>query len=238
MADLAGADVLAVFVKEPRPGTVKSRLAAAIGPEAAAGVYRAIAEDVVRRTTPQRDEYDRVVVFDPPAAGAAIGEWLGVTAGALLPQSTGDIGARMERALDELFQRGARRVALIGTDVPALEREDVRGALESLDEHDVALGPATDGGYYLIALKRPEPELFRGIRWSSPDVLTGTLERAATRGLSVRVLRTIGDVDTIEDLAAAWERVRPLLDEEMRQEIERTMARTQLKIDRHGWPPT
>jgi len=212
---------------------VKSRLAAALGAEAAAEVYRVIAEEVLRRTAPRRDEYDRVIVFDPPSAGAAIGDWLGLT-GALLAQSTGDIGARMERAFDELFRRGARRVALVGTDVPALSYEDVRDALETLDEHDVALGPATDGGYYLIALKGPEPELFGGMRWSSPDVLTGTLERAARRGLSVRILRTIGDIDTVEDLAAEWERVRPLLGEEMRQGIERTMVRRQRKIDRRG----
>jgi rSAM/selenodomain-associated transferase 1 len=232
MTGPTGADVLAVFVKEPRPGTVKSRLAAAIGLEAAAGVYRAIAEEVMRRTAPRRDEYDRVVVFDPPSAGAAIGEWLGVPDGALLPQSTGDIGARMERAFEDLFQRGARRVALVGTDVPALTFEDVLVALESLVEHDVVLGPATDGGYYLIALKRPEPELFRGIAWSGPDVLTDTLDRAAERDLSVRMLCTIGDVDTVEDLAAEWQRVRPLLGEGTRQEIERTMVRRQRKIDR------
>ena len=232
MAGLAGADVLAVFVKEPRPGTVKSRLAAAIGPEAAAGVYRAIAGEVMRRTAPRRDEYDRVVVFDPPSAGAAIGEWLGVPDDTLLPQSTGDIGARMERAFEDLFQRGARRVALVGTDVPALTFEDVLVALESLDEHDVVLGPATDGGYYLIALKRPEPELFRGIAWSSGEVLAATLDRAARRGLSVRMLRAIGDVDTVEDLVAEWERIRPLLGDEIGQEIERTMARKQRKIDR------
>jgi glycosyltransferase A (GT-A) superfamily protein (DUF2064 family) len=84
------------------------------------------------------------------------------------------------------------------------------------------VGPATDGGYYLIALKRPAPELFRGIGWSGPDVLARTLDRAAERALSVRVLRTIGDVDTIEDLAAEWERIRPLLGEAMREEMERT----------------
>jgi uncharacterized protein len=200
---------------------VKSRLAAAVGPEAAAAVYRVLAEDVVRRTAPRRDEYDRVIVFDPPAAAATIAEWLGVAAGALRPQSAGDIGLRMERAFDALFQAGARRVALIGTDVPALAFEDVREALESLDDHDVAVGPATDGGYYLIALKRPAPELFRGIGWSGPDVLARTLDRAAQRALSVRVLRTIGDVDTIEDLAAEWERIRPLLGEATREEMER-----------------
>jgi glycosyltransferase A (GT-A) superfamily protein (DUF2064 family) len=83
-------------------------------------------------------------------------------------------------------------------------------------------------------LKRPEPELLRDVPWSTPDVLTTTLDRAARLGFSVRVLRTIGDVDTVEDLAAEWERVRPLLGEEMRQEIERTMAGKQRRIDRRG----
>ena len=71
MTGLTGADVLAVFVKDPRPGTVKSRLAAALGAEAAAAVYRVLAEGVVRRTAPRRDEYDRVIVFDPPDARRA-----------------------------------------------------------------------------------------------------------------------------------------------------------------------
>jgi len=140
----------------------------------------------------------------------------------------------MERVFDELFRRGARRVALIGTDVPALSREDVRGALESLDDHDVAVGPATDGGYYLLALKRPEPELLRDVPWSTPDVLTTTLDRAARLGLSVRVLRTIGDVDTIEDLAAEWETIRSLLNEEIAQRIDRTIRGRATKIDRRG----
>jgi len=223
MTAFVATDVLAVFVKDPRPGTVKSRLAGALGAEAAAAVYRVLAEGVVRRTAPRSDEYDRVIVFDPPDARRSVEEWLGVETAALVPQSPGDIGVRMERAFEDLFARGARRVAVTGTDVPALEREDVRAALESLDEHDVAIGPATDGGYYLIALKRPQPELFRGIGWSGPDVLTKTLERAATGNLDVRVLRTMGDVDTVEDLAAEWERVRPLLEDRVREAIERRL---------------
>jgi rSAM/selenodomain-associated transferase 1 len=168
MTGFTGADVLAVFVKQPCPGTVKSRLAASIGADAASAVYRVLAEEVVRRTAPRHDAYDRAIVFDPPEAGGAVGEWLGVAAATLMPQSPGDIGVRMERAFDALFRRGARRIALIGTDVPALAFEDVRGALECLDEHDVAIGPATDGGYYLIALKRPQPDLFRGSVGAGP----------------------------------------------------------------------
>jgi rSAM/selenodomain-associated transferase 1 len=191
-----------------------------------------MAEAVLRRTAPRRNAYDRVIVFDPPEAGGAVGDWLGVAPARLMPQSPGDIGLRMERAFEELFARGARRVALVGTDVPALAFEDVRAALEGLDEHDVAIGPATDGGYYLVALKRPQAELFRGIPWSGPDVLAGTLERASRCDLSVRVMRTIGDVDTVEDLEAEWERVSPLLDEMTRDEIERTTAWKQRKLDR------
>jgi rSAM/selenodomain-associated transferase 1 len=226
MTGFTSTDVLAVFVKDPRPGSVKSRLATAIGAEAAAAVYRVLAEGVIRRTAPRSDEYVRVVVFDPPEAGGPVGEWLGVEAAVLMPQSPGDIGVRMERAFEALFHRGARRVVLIGTDVPALAFEDIRGALESLDEHDVAIGPATDGGYYLIALKRPQPELFQKMRWSSGDVLASTLDCAARRDLSVRVLRTIGDVDTVEDLQAEWERLRPLLDEQTRAAIERRLRPT------------
>ena len=232
MAGPALADLLLVFLKEPRPGAVKSRLAARIGAEAAAAVYRAIADEEIRRTAPRGDEYERRFLFDPPDSGPRIAEWL--PGQIILPQGGGDLGERMARAFADAFASGARRAALVGTDVPALSYEDVRDALESLDEHDVALGPATDGGYYLIALKGPEPELFAGIRWSSGEVLAATLDRAARRGLSVRVLRTLGDVDTVEDLVAEWERVRPLLGEEMRQEIERTMAGRQRKIGRRG----
>src|SRR5258708_39301704 len=94
MAGLMGADVLAVFVKEPRPGAVKSRLAAALGAEAAAEVYRAIAEEAMRRTAPRRDEYDRIVAFDPPSAGATIGGGLGGAAGGGGGAGAGGRGAR------------------------------------------------------------------------------------------------------------------------------------------------
>jgi len=217
----AGTDVLLVFLKEPRPGAVKSRLAARIGPEPAAAVYRAIAEEEMRRTSPKGDEYERLVLFDPPDAGPRLASWW--PGERLAPQADGDLGARMARAFAEAFAGGARRVALVGTDVPALAFEDVRDALESLDDHEVAIGPATDGGYYLIALKGPHPELFEGIGWSGPTVLADTLERASRRDLSVRVLRTLGDVDTVEDLAAEWPRVRALLAEDLREAIERTL---------------
>jgi uncharacterized protein len=217
MPPLAGADTLLVFVKEPRAGAVKSRLAAGIGPERAAAVYRAIAEEAIRRTAPRAGEYERRVLFDPPGAGARIAQWLpGLPAS---PQGEGDLGERMARALAEAFGQGARRAALVGTDVPALAREDVLEAFDGLDGHDVVLGPATDGGYYLLALRGPAPDLFRGVPWSTPQVLAATLDRAARLGWSVRVLRTLGDVDTVEDLSADWERVAPILPDALRADL-------------------
>jgi rSAM/selenodomain-associated transferase 1 len=217
MAGPTASDALVVFVKDPRPGTVKSRLAARIGPDNAAAVYRAIADEEIRRTAPRGDEYERLFFYTPPGSRPRIEQWL--PGEVLVPQAEGDLGERMAAALAEAFRRGARRAAIIGTDVPSASREDVVEAFESLDDHDVVIGPATDGGCYLFALKRPDPDLFRGVPWSTPQVLVATLDRAARVGRSVRVLRTLGDVDTIEDLAAEWSRIAALLPERVRQDV-------------------
>jgi hypothetical protein len=207
-----------VFVKAPRPGAVKTRLAARVGDVRAAALYRALAEEQIRRTAPRGDEYERRFFFDPPGARSELAAWLGA-GDVFVPQAAGDLGTRMAGAFAHAFAEGARRAAIIGTDVPAMSRDDVLAALEALDHEDVALGPATDGGYWLLALRRPEPELFRDVPWSTPDVFRVTLERAATRGLGVHVLRTLGDVDTVEDLRADWARVRALLDPALAREI-------------------
>lgn len=218
-------DVLLVFVKEPRAGGVKSRLAAGIGAERAARVYKAIAEEEIRRTAPRDGEFERLFLFSPPQSRARIEQWLpGET---LLAQAEGDLGERMARAFGEAFDRGARRVAVIGTDVPSLSREDVVEALCSLDDQDLVIGPATDGGYYLLAMKRPDPGVFQGVPWSTPQVLTATLDRAGRLGRSVRVLRTLGDVDTVEDLAADWGRIAPILPEALRREVAPLVGRAE-----------
>jgi glycosyltransferase A (GT-A) superfamily protein (DUF2064 family) len=117
----------------------------------------------------------------------------------------------MAHAFATAFEEGASRVAIVGTDAPWVSREIVVEALESLDGHDVAIGPARDGGYYLLALARPQPELFRGIAWSTASVFHSTVERAGGLGLSVRVLAPLTDIDTIDDVRAEWSKVRPLL---------------------------
>jgi hypothetical protein len=217
---------LVVFLKHPQAGQVKTRLAAAIGPRAAADLYRVLAEQVLEATTPLPGDYERLVFFDPPESLPAMREWLpGVR---LMAQSGLDLGARLTDAFTRSFARGAERVAIVGTDAPGVSRATVREALSALDESDVAIGPAADGGYYLIALRVPRPELFAGIDWSTPSVREQTLARAAVAGLSARQLPLVRDVDTIEDLRAEWPDVRRLLggQRELRETIEAVLDAT------------
>jgi hypothetical protein len=202
-------DALIVFVKDPRPGGVKTRLGAALGDEHAAQLYRALAEEEVRRTQPAPRDYERFFFFAPPEAGPAVARWFpGET---FLPQRGADLGERMANAFETVFARGARRVAIIGTDVPWVSRELVKEALLALGDHDVVVGPARDGGYYLLALDRARPMLFDAIPWSTPAVLSATAERASVLGLRLSVLEPLSDIDTLEDLRREWRAVRPLL---------------------------
>jgi rSAM/selenodomain-associated transferase 1 len=190
---------------------VKTRLAAALGAQAAADLYRALAEHVLEATTPSPGDYERLVFFDPPESLAGMREWLpGVR---LMAQSGHDLGARMADAFARAFARGAQRVAIVGTDAPGVSRATARQAFSALDGADVVIGPAADGGYYLIALTASRPGLLAGIEWSTPMVREQTRARAAAAGLVVSELPPLRDVDTLDDLRAEWPGVRPLLGE-------------------------
>ncbi len=195
-----GHRTLGVFVRYPHPGSVKTRLIPALGAEAAAQLYRRLAERVLEATTPHEREYERLVFYDPKDAGEAMRAWL--PAGRLRHQAAGDLGARLADAFERSFARGAARVAIVGSDVPSLTRELVRAAFDALGRSDVVLGPAHDGGYYLVALREPQPSLFADVAWSTPGVLEQTEARAAAVGLGVERLATLRDLDTLEDLRA------------------------------------
>ena len=189
---------LILCLKAPRPGFVKTRLAAALGAEAACAAYRQLVETLLPRLAGIADVELR---FSPDDARPDIAPWLrrGWTAA---PQGSGDLGARLARATREAFAAGARRVAVIGSDCPRVTAEDIKSAWAALAQHDVVLGPAMDGGYWLVALRAPEPRLFADITWSTGAVLEQTLAQARAAGLSVKLLRELSDVDTPKD----WER--------------------------------
>ena len=115
----------------------------------------------------------------------------------------------MDRALAEAFFEGAERIVIIGTDCPEITPELIRESFDRLATSDLVLGPATDGGYYLIGLRRPAPRLFTDIPWGSQRVLEETLGRARELSYDVSLLKQLSDVDRPEDLAV-WHRVRRL----------------------------
>lgn len=124
--------------------------------------------------------------------------WLGLQA-RYSQQVPGDLGRRMEAAFRRAFQEGCQRVVLFGTDVPGLSASVLDQGVDRLEDADIVLGPSTDGGYWLIGLKRPR-DLFRGILWGSGDVLARTLARVEELGLSKALLDPLTDVDTMEDV--------------------------------------
>jgi rSAM/selenodomain-associated transferase 1 len=208
---------LLVFVKAPQAGHVKTRLAQDVGPAAAARVYRALADRVIAETRPEGHEYGRLFFFAPAAALAEIRTWL--TGETCVAQEGADLGARMAAAFGHAFAAGASRAVLIGSDAPDLSRVHVATALAALADHDLVLGPSTDGGYYLIGLQRPWPRLFEGMPWSTPAVLEQTLDRAREMRLYVHRLGVLSDIDTLSDLRREWPRMARWLPPEVVRDL-------------------
>lgn len=189
---------LIVFLKAPRPGQVKTRLAKTIGAEAACAAYRQLTETVLDRISPLSGVQLR---HAPDDALAEIQPWLrpGWQAAA---QGHGDLGERLNAAFVETFNRGARQVVIIGSDSPGVSARDIETAWASMKENDVVIGPAADGGYWLIGLREPRPALFQNMAWSTKTVFQETVKRCKTAGLSVKLLHELADVDTEADWLA------------------------------------
>lgn len=193
---------LGIFVKAPIPGRVKTRLAAELGPRGAAEVYRRLGRQVVTATV--GPGYRTTVWFTPRREMRLVQEWLdSVDMVAFRPQVGTGLGARLSAAFTHEFRAGARRVVMIGSDCPGVDGPVVREAFGALSDSDLVLGPAVDGGYYLIGLSAPAPGLFRGIAWSTEAVTSQTLARASALRLSHQALPPLRDVDTARD-ARAW----------------------------------
>jgi uncharacterized protein len=194
---------LAVLLKAPRLGTVKTRLAVELGPESALASYRRLVDALLAKLSPLPHVDLR---FAPDDAGSEIAHWLqfGWTSS---PQGAGDLGARLQQTFATHFARSPERLVVIGADCPEVTPADIQTAWRELEAADVVLGPATDGGYWLIGLKVSRPALFQNMPWSADTLLDETLARAVGMGLTAATLRTLSDVDTLED----WLQVEPTL---------------------------
>lgn len=193
---------LIIFTRYPEPGRTKTRLIPALGAEGAAALHRRLTEQAL--ATARRLAAQHAVALEVRYTGgdaAAMRQWLG-TGLYLCEQGEGDLGSRMREAFHTAFEEGCERVVIIGADCPGLTSDVLSSAFAALHRHDLALGPASDGGYYLIGLRRTVPQLFDGIAWGADSVLWRTLQIARGLGLQFVLLEQLDDIDRPEDLPA------------------------------------
>lgn len=197
---------LVIFAKAPIAGQVKTRLCPPLTHDEAATLHGSFVIDMLERTKVAAIKlklpFDRYLACAPSSTLVFFQIMEERQSVKLIDQVGDDLGARMEQAFATLFGKGYQRVFIVGTDVPSLPLDHYKQALALLDTYDIVLGPALDGGYYLIGLKQPRPELFAGIAWSTDRVLAATQEKAAGLGLKTALLPSWRDVDTVEDLLA------------------------------------
>ncbi len=193
-----GRGLIILFSRLPVAGRVKTRLIPVLG---AAGAAR-LQENLISRTLevledfPGRGEIDLEVHFDGGSERDAR-RWFGNAS--LRRQRGRDLGERLRTSAEASFRRGYGKVVIVGADIPDLAERHLRRAFALLSDHDLVLGPANDGGYYLIGLIRTVPELFEGVSWGGPEVLARTLEKARSLDLRVGLIETLRDIDTPED---------------------------------------
>ena len=192
---------LIIFTRYPIPGKAKTRLIPALGAEGAANLHARMSEYTLAQAREFCcDDFSSIEVhYADESIDSLMADWLGDDL-VYHSQGTGDLGNRMARSIDLTFQSGHNQVIIIGTDCPRLDAGLIKSAFEQLLNCDLILGPAIDGGYYLIGLRRFIPELFVGINWSTEQVLAQTVEIANRLGLSIVYLPWLTDVDRPEDL--------------------------------------
>lgn len=187
---------LAIFSKTPRRGQVKTRIAEVLGADRALAGHKELLTAVV--ATAKASDFDRVELWvagslSHPMLRRAQDERM-----ALRTQGPGDLGQRMLRAQKRLAKSVSKSI-IVGSDCAFVTKHHLHAALDLLDQSDLVLGPAVDGGYYLIGVRRPIPAIFRGIDWGTGRVLEQTLVRARSAAVDVALLPVLSDVDTATD---------------------------------------
>jgi rSAM/selenodomain-associated transferase 1 len=188
--------ILGLLAKWPTPGQVKTRLAAETSPEWAARVANAFLVDTVERLG--EIEARRILVFAPSEARSFFAELVGHRF-LLAPQSEGDLGGRMATFFSDVFQHRPAKAVLVGVDSPTLPLSFIESAFEQLDSADLVLGPATDGGYYLIGCSGTIPPIFDHMNWGHSRVLSETISRLNDTSCRFALLPPWYDVDTLND---------------------------------------
>lgn len=201
---------LIVFTRYPEPGTTKTRLIPLLGAEGAADLQRKMTEHTLSRVKRLTTSHKLSVEIRYEGGDENLMQnWLGPDFDYRF-QGRGDLGLRMKHSFKDAFKSRATAAVLIGTDIPDITHITIQKAFDTLKQKDMVLGPAKDGGYYLIGLRRESlslaiPHIFNGIEWGTSNVLEKTIRIAKISGLSFTLLEVLEDVDHSEDLII-WER--------------------------------
>jgi len=199
---------LLFFVKNPERGKVKSRLAAVIGNDSAVSVYKNIVDRML--STLKEGTFPLYICFSPKNAQKPVKNWLGREY-RYIPQNGKDLGERMRNGFTEAFEMGFKKVVLIGSDIPDLALEFIEEAFITLNKSDAVIGPAFDGGYYLIGFKDKtfSPQVFEGIAWGTQNVFDETVKKLKRFKRAVHALPYQRDIDTAKDLNYLKEKFLP-----------------------------
>ncbi|HEY9597725.1 MAG TPA: TIGR04282 family arsenosugar biosynthesis glycosyltransferase [Cyanophyceae cyanobacterium] len=193
-------ECLIVFTRYPEPGKTKTRLIPMLGAEGAARLQHRMTENTLTQAKELEIIRPSVVkVYFTGGDRKLMQNWLGSDF-IYQQQSQGDLGQRMASAFQEAFAGGMTGAVIIGTDCPDLDAQLIAKAFHLLQLYDLVLGPAEDGGYYLIGLRQLIPELFVGIPWSTDEVLQQTIRIAQALDLAIAYLPLLKDIDRPEDL--------------------------------------
>lgn len=202
MLNSGDSNLLLIFIKNPQKGKVKTRLAEAIGDGRALNVYQELLS-ITKSVTDSLDcnrqvWYSQFIDQEDQWPSDGYEKRL---------QRGDDLGARMENAFRHGFEQGYQKVAIIGSDCADLKPAIIQEAFDSLDKYDIVLGPSKDGGYYLLGMTTFCPDLFDEKEWSTSMVLEQTLNQIKNRELSFKLLPTLNDIDTEEDLIDATKKL-------------------------------
>lgn len=215
--------IVLLFIKAPVKGRVKSRLAAAIGQDHALNLYKNFVLDVLNAL--QKSVYPVRICFYPATMRAAVADWIG-GAHQYMAQNGNDLGERMEHAFSRVFSEGFTRAVIIGGDIPDLKGVLIHEAFQSLKTNDVVLGPAADGGYYLIGFNKDSflSQPFHEIMWSTDSVFRDTITILQSASRRIHLLPSWEDVDSLADLKSLVKR---------NKHSEFSRSRTMEYLDKH-----
>ena len=186
-------NLIIVFVRSPELGKVKTRLARSIGDQSSLNIYKILLKHTAAVL---RDlSFDKVVYFSEKIDNNDL--WENSLFEKKL-QKGADLGERMHHAFDTAFNKGYKKVLIIGSDLFDLTSSIITSAFEALETYDISIGPSLDGGYYLLGMKKLQPEVFKNKKWGTDSVLEHTLQDLKKQ--KIKLLKALNDIDTLEDL--------------------------------------